>query len=344
MSHGNSESEALDRPPDSPQRAVRPQAIGGGTAMAWAIRRFFLLNPASPRNAAMEGLRAYAVLLVFLAHSLASYATVFRHVNLDSYAARSIPSLVGEAAPEPTWRCYFVGKSQFGVELFFLLSGFSICRIVSSTKQQFSYGHFLRKRFFRIYPAFLISLLTCTLLFTRWQWITFGAATFCENLLLLNGLNGVAGINIQAYNCVTWSLFYEFAFYLVFPLLFLLLRKPRAAALAELHPALLLMFVLLSYAWLPRFSMFYFGVLVGMIADDKLRRVAAALPAPARRTYLATTLAFRLLPYNHALFIPWYGVASSLLFVKVCFGDNALNRFFACSRCDSWATSPIRST
>ena len=113
-----------------------------------------------------------------------------------------------------------------------------ICRIVSSTKQRFSYGSFLRKRFLRIYPAFLISLLISTVLSVHWNWVKFEAAAFCENLLLLNGLNGVAGINVPAYNCVTWSLFYEFAFYLVFPLLFWLMPKPRAAAFAEVHPSL----------------------------------------------------------------------------------------------------------
>ena len=68
-----------------------------------------------------------------------------------------------------------------------------------------------------------------------------------------------------------------------------------------------------------------------MTPDDKLRRgMAAALPVSlVLGAYLATTLGFRLLPYNHFAFVPWYGAATSLLFVKVCFGDNALNRFFA---------------
>ena len=67
--------------------------------MTSAIKRFFLLDTASPRNAAMEGLRAYAVLLIFLVHSLPNYALVFRTSNFDAYAARSLPSLVGELSP-----------------------------------------------------------------------------------------------------------------------------------------------------------------------------------------------------------------------------------------------------
>ena len=35
----------------------------------------------------MEGLRAYAVLLIFLVHSLPNYALVFRHINFNAYAA-----------------------------------------------------------------------------------------------------------------------------------------------------------------------------------------------------------------------------------------------------------------
>ena len=92
---------------------------------------------------------------------------------------------------------------------------------------------------------------------------------------------------------------------------------------------LLLMLVLLSFVWLPRFSMFYLRI-GGNDSRRQRRRVARNLAVSlVLGAYLATTLGFRLLPYNHFAFVPWYGAATSLLFVKVCFGDNALNRFFA---------------
>src|SRR5262249_58629809 len=122
-------------------------------------------------------------------------------------------------------------------------------RIVMESRQ-FSYGSFIWRRFLRIYPAFLASLFAATWLAVGLGY-KFDFIVFLENLVFLNA---VKELNVPPYNHVTWSLGYQFAFYLVLPLILWLSR-----AIGNL-PADLALFIaaalVLPGEYLPFFAVF----------------------------------------------------------------------------------------
>ena len=160
----------------------------------------------------MEGLRANAVLLTFSVHFFGSWLLQVRGINPAVFAPHELPRNTDVIL---AW----LQMSLYGVYLFFILSGFLICRLVGNARH-FLYLRFLWRRLWRIYPAFVFALALAVLVFSShpkgpsFSWRDVGA-----NLLLLNGIHqlGVAPILHQ-----TWSLFYEAVFYLVFPVLLLL--------------------------------------------------------------------------------------------------------------------------
>lgn len=104
------------------------------------------------------------------------------------------------------------GAGWFGVDLFFVLSGFLITRILLHNRVRgIGFRHFYRRRFLRIFPAFYLMLAAVTL------WIgTDGllwSATYTINF---------SGLHIPPLYHV-WSLCVEEHFYLVWPLVVLVL-------------------------------------------------------------------------------------------------------------------------
>jgi peptidoglycan/LPS O-acetylase OafA/YrhL len=76
--------------------------------------------------------------------------------------------------------------------------------------------------------------------------------------------------------------------------------------------------------------MFLFGMLLGRSSDESLRRMASTVPTSvALPLYLAAVASYILLPLNFSWFVPLYGTASSLLFLKACYGEGVLNHFFS---------------
>ena len=163
--------------------------------------KFELSRGSASNSRSMEGMRGFAVALVFLVH----YCTLGA-----PYVARS--SLMPAVAA-----IHRIGN--FGVDLFFVLSGFLIYRTV--VKGTTSYGVFVRRRVRRIYPTFLSVLLIYLLLsvvvpheskipLDRGE----AALYIAANALLLPGI-----FPIEPIITVAWSLSYEAAFYLLIPIL-----------------------------------------------------------------------------------------------------------------------------
>ncbi len=150
----------------------------------------------------LDTLRALAILIVML-----------YHLNIQGL----LPASLG-----PLARIGWIG-----VDLFFVLSGFLIGSQLFKPYligEQPSLGKFYKRRAFRILPAFFVVLLLYVLVplwreapgpYAGWQY-----ASFTWNLLLLGYPENRAFSHV-------WSLCVEEHFYLVFPLLLLLLmRKP----------------------------------------------------------------------------------------------------------------------
>ena len=150
----------------------------------------------------MEGLRAYAILAVLAVHSLGSYSNNILNTNRNSLRIWDLEEL-SDIAFQIIWR------SHYGVDLFFLLSGFLIFRIVA--KPGFTYLTFIKNRIIRIYPAFLFSL-AIYIYFTAiyMHLIPLDIWLIAKNLVFMNG---IPGLNIRGYNHASWSLFSEFSFF-----------------------------------------------------------------------------------------------------------------------------------
>jgi exopolysaccharide production protein ExoZ len=157
--------------------------------------------------AALDGLRGFAVLLVFCVHAASNAAYAFLDPNFSTF--RSLSSN-GERL------LFWIYRSHHGVLLFFVLSGFLIGRMWWP-KAVMPYPIFAWRRMLRIYPAFLVAFaVSLVFSYTSGDWHLPDWPRVIGNLLFLNGL---PGIPMMPFNPVTWSLFYEMVFYLTFPLL-----------------------------------------------------------------------------------------------------------------------------
>lgn len=176
--------------------------------MEWLTQRFELSRGGDAHNVRpMEGLRGFAVFLVFLVH----YVTLIK------------PWIAGE----PTilalsTALHTIGNT--GVDLFFVLSGYLIYGSLISRPQQFV--RFMSRRVKRIYPTFVVVFVAYVILsFTFPAENKIPPSTFkgliylAQNFFLLPGIFPIAPMIT-----VTWSLSYEMLYYLVIPLIILLFR------------------------------------------------------------------------------------------------------------------------
>ena len=160
----------------------------------------------SGRSLPIEGLRGIAVSLVFLDH----YCTQFvSYANVSGFTRQ-----VARASQD---------FGEYGVELFFVLSGFLIYSIL--LRRRPSFIPFMTRRAQRLYPAFIIALLIGILadLFRPEARIppdlTDGAIYLVANILFLPGLLPIIPLFI-----VNWSLSYEWWFYATATFLFSVCR------------------------------------------------------------------------------------------------------------------------
>lgn len=148
----------------------------------------------------MEGLRGFAVFLVFLVH----YASLIKPwLTAGAGTARFVEAV------------HTVGNA--GVDLFFVLSGFLIYGSLIRRKAPFL--HYMRQRITRIYPAFtVVFLIYIALSFAMPSQSKIppgavdGVIYLLQNFLLLPGL-----LPIDAMITVAWSLSYEMFYYIVLP-------------------------------------------------------------------------------------------------------------------------------
>lgn len=279
--------------------------------MAWLAQRFELSRGESGHNLRpMEGLRGFAVFLVFLVH----YVTLVQPWVHEGGAMGAL--LRGIHA---------VGNT--GVDLFFVLSGYLIYGSLIARPQQF--GRFMSRRVERIYPAFLavfaIYVVLSLLAPGQSKLPADGGRAVLylgANLLLLPGL-----FPIEPLITVAWSLSYEMFYYLAIPLVITMLGlrsrsgawRIRFFALA----ALLIVAYCAAFGGHARLVMFISGILLHEVM------AAGSLGTPRGAIALLALLAGLA-----AMLLPWSGSAAfaakvSILFVAffvlclACFRDPA---------------------
>lgn len=113
---------------------------------------------------------------------------------------------------------YLLSFGQEAVIVFFILSGFVI--YLSSYKKKLSFQDYFYKRFFRIYPPFLIAILVSVLVsYSNGNLSSnFSAMELLGNLLMLQDGASKPGVAVDNFlgNYSLWSLSYEWWFYILF--------------------------------------------------------------------------------------------------------------------------------
>lgn len=134
-------------------------------------------------------LRGVAALMVVFFH--------FRYYLNDTYAQKDLGDML-------------FSNGAFGVDLFFIISGFIIC-YATEKKEQRPLVSYTLKRFFRIYPLLIISLVISYLLFGN------NDTSILRSMLPLHADYSQQG-PFFGYNLLApvWTITYEISFYLVF--------------------------------------------------------------------------------------------------------------------------------
>jgi len=169
--------------------------------------------PVSSHWRAVDGLRALSVIWMILLHSLFFMAEFLPQKQLEPFLEKGWVSLLG--------------KGHFGVDIFFVISGFLIASLLFREHREqagLSIKRFYGRRFLRLFPVYAICLFLCAIL------IKINAAQWWTNVLYVNNFIPFE----KQFMGWAWSLAVEWQFYLLFPpflLFFYKLPKYRLTAL-----------------------------------------------------------------------------------------------------------------
>ncbi len=227
-------------------------------------------------NANVHGCRGLFALLVFV-----------HHVSHSTFGAAPLYGAVWDTPPVD----YLLESFQYGVELFFCISGYVISMSLVNAAGP---AAFVRDRALRIMPVFLVIhflLFAAGPIVADKGFAHFGvgryAWVFVANMALLPGL-----FNLPLIQPAAWSLSYEMAFYAFAALTYFSLRKGRNPRLLVIALAILCGIVMFDLY--PRALFFSVGVFAFLLDD----RLAAFAPRAPR---LWTPF-----PYMAAFLLCWY--------------------------------------
>lgn len=219
-------------------------------------------------NPSAHALRGVAALMVYVAHLMGGLADHIFATNAD-YVARTTP----------LWN---VGT--YGVELFFVISGF----VILPSVRRYDIKGFATRRFYRLYPLFL----TCSLTFVALNAATNAYPRLNDPLTILAGLtftNLFTGTEQLTPNA--WSLSFEVMFYLGLVALWQFLAVQRRYFAGTLVAACALGFL----TAFPIALFFVIGVLIRMLMDIQFQ-----LPSHLARLLELPVLAATLLLASQA--------------------------------------------
>jgi peptidoglycan/LPS O-acetylase OafA/YrhL len=227
-----------------------------------------------------------------------------------------LPQFV-DLAEDPPFRVVY---GYFGVELFFMISGFVILLTLERTKRA---SDFVVSRMARLYPAFWVSLLITFTIGALFPLASqhYTGAQFAVNTTMLADYLKVPDID-----SVYWSLSYELGFYFSMFVLFATGQLKRIEWFAAAWLALSALFIL-NHEWLPHplhyaltinnyTHLFVFGIIAYRVRTSGATRARLAILAAA------AGLAFlRLTPLQSAAVLSlmamfWLAVSGKLGFLK----------------------------
>ncbi|MFB3813648.1 MAG: acyltransferase family protein [Terriglobales bacterium] len=219
---------------------MKGKAVRG---IRWLLSKYEIDNSPN-RYVPMEGVRGFAALLVFLAH----FTYLFNEYAWPDSLSLRISGFFGTIG-------------HVGLDLFFIVSGALIYGILLGRATP--YFKFLHRRVERIYPTFLVMLLVYLVLSAIFPTqnklsgpLALQLIYVMKNVLLMPGIFDIAPVIT-----VSWSLSYEFAFYLTVPLLIALFRFGKFNRTLRVL-ALVVIFVALLMTQRPRLATFAAGALL----------------------------------------------------------------------------------
>ena len=283
------------------------------------------------RLAALEGLRGYAALLVFLVHAFGVLA-----VRLYGFDPDQASVWRGGELTLPGVVLLLLHRSHYGVDLFFVLSGLLMADLAATRWP--GAVPFLRRRWLRIYPAYAVSTLAFAAVAVTWLGREPTPGEAIGNAFLLQGF---FVLGIHATNPVSWSLSFEAAFYLALPLLAATLRRncppdhTTWAVLAALFATIVTASALTAVpgmVYMAYFALFIPGIAIGLLDARARERLAAALPvAVVLSAWAAFALAVKLevLANTGGAYYLASGIAGGLLVLKACDGASLLARLLS---------------
>jgi len=280
------------------------------------------LRRASGHFDALDGVRGFAVLLVFCVHAAGNAAAIALGLDFGRMHFAAIE-------PAGARLLFWLHASHHGVFLFFVLSGFLIGRMWWP-RPTLPYAKFARRRTLRIYPAFLLSFAgSLAFAYASGTWVPPDAPRVVANALFLNG---APGSGVVPFNIVTWSLFYEMTFYFAFPALAVAAlaagRRGGVALWTGGIAAPVAAVALGADAMVLCWALLFAGVALA-VHEAPVRAFAARVPAAAVvLAYLAVTSAALFLSVPVLVSLPAFGAAAVLLVAKGLAPGNAVAWLF----------------
>lgn len=244
--------------------------------MNWVKNTFEISHTTNKAIIAMEGIRGFAVFLVFLVHYVTLVDPWLSHYSLTQLISGYVRSI-----------------GNIGVDLFFVLSGYLIYGMLIRKKRAF--GSYLIRRIQRIYPTFTAVFIIYLMLSASvpseskipdgWESVIY----LLQNFLLLPGL-----FDIRAMITVAWSLSYEFFYYLLVPLIISSLRLRawdwKRRVLLFVSASVLLFIYFAIYGGHIRLLMFTSGILLFEITENKKIFNIPPIGIPALVTAIASVI------------------------------------------------------
>ncbi len=168
-------------------------------------------------------LRGFSILLVFSYHSFLSFGSLGKLPNQFSYKGYLIDfSILTLKGWFMLFSPLFYGSG--GVQLFLLISGFLIHHSYLINEKNFTWKGFFNRRFWRIYPPYLLALCFFTFCFVQ----NTGNSTTNHIAYFLTHLTFTYNLiesHFYQINSSFWSLALECQLYLVYPLILMVRKK-----------------------------------------------------------------------------------------------------------------------
>ncbi|WP_374174013.1 acyltransferase family protein [Flavobacterium tructae] len=216
------------------------------------INNALKLNPKTNKYSFIEGLRGFAILLVFGVHFFGKFQKEDYFLSEDSVF-------------EPIIK--FLHSGHVGVDCFFLISSFLIYKSLTNPNNKISFIQFMYKRYSRLLPVIVFILIIPFIIYNG-----FHLKVILDNIFFLNIFNSSSSIVV-----VTWSLVYEIYFYILAGILYITL--PNKITTSIIFLLLIFTSILLIHFFIEqhiigepvRFLGFFFGVFLAKY-HEKINR------------------------------------------------------------------------